>query len=113
MSGMHRATGKRIADEAHIAQSIADILTTPIGTRVMRRDYGSRLPDLLDAPLNDATRLLMAAASAGAIRRWEPRIRLTRVQVTGGDASGALSIVLNGARADLPSPSALQLKIAL
>ena len=34
---------------AHLNQSIADILTTPIGTRVMRPDYGSNIPRLIDS----------------------------------------------------------------
>ena len=36
----------------HLRQSIIDILTTPIGTRVMRPDYGSRLFELIDRPVN-------------------------------------------------------------
>lgn len=113
MSGMHHATGKRLTDEAHIAQSIADILTTPVGSRVMRRDYGSRLPELVDMPMNAATRLLIAAASAGAIRRWEPRIRLSRVQLSSGDVTGSMAILLDGTRTDLPLSPQLQLQIAL
>ncbi|AUW59433.1 oxidoreductase [Sphingobium sp. SCG-1] len=113
MSGMHRGTGKRLTDEAHIAQSIGDILTTPVGSRVMRREYGSRLPELIDKPMNAATRLLMAAASAGAIRRWEPRVRLSRVQLTSGGADGSMAVLLTGTRTDLPLSPQLQLQIAL
>ncbi|MGD7246543.1 GPW/gp25 family protein, partial [Ralstonia pseudosolanacearum] len=52
MTGMNSSTGRAIADRPHLAQSIGDILTTPIGSRVMRRDYGSEVPDLIDQPLN-------------------------------------------------------------
>ncbi|MEW7978507.1 MAG: GPW/gp25 family protein [Candidatus Sedimenticola endophacoides] len=52
MQGMHAITGQHLAGEAHLRQSIIDILTTPLGTRVMRRDYGSRLFELVDAPIN-------------------------------------------------------------
>ena len=38
--------------QEHIDQSIGDILSTPIGTRVMRPDYGSRIPRLVDRPIN-------------------------------------------------------------
>lgn len=34
---MNRSTGAALATSAHISQSIGDILTTPIGSRVMRR----------------------------------------------------------------------------
>ena len=47
MTGMDRETGKSLSGIEHLRQSIRDILTTPIGSRVMRRDYGSRLFELL------------------------------------------------------------------
>ena len=50
---MNRFTGEKITNEtAHIKQSIADILLTPIGSRIQRRDYGSRMPELIDRPMN-------------------------------------------------------------
>lgn len=113
MSGMNRLTGKRLAGVDHIAQSIADILTTPIGTRVMRRHYGSRLFELLDAPLNAVTPQLIAAASAGAIARWEPRVELIRVEVGSGDAGGSLTLRIEGRRNDLPGRPPFNLSVAL
>ncbi|MCW2395170.1 MULTISPECIES: GPW/gp25 family protein [unclassified Sphingobium] len=112
MSGMDRATGKPLDGAEHIAQSIRDILTTPISTRVMRRDYGSRLFELIDAPLNAVTRQLIAAASAGAIARWEPRVKLSRIVVGGGDAAGKLTLLIEGTRLDLPGGPPLNLSIA-
>ena len=79
MSGMNAHTGRAIDSLAHIQQSVADILTTPIGSRVMRREYGSLLPELIDQPLNDTTLLQAYAASVMAITRWEPRVRVLRV----------------------------------
>lgn len=113
MSGMDRLTGKHIEGAAHIAQSIRDILSTPIGTRTMLRHYGSRLFELIDAPLNAVTRQLIAAASAGAIARWEPRVRLSRVQVGAGGADGALALTIEAVRTDLPGQPPLNLTIAL
>ncbi len=78
--GMNAATGAGFADDiAHIQQSVRDILTTPIGSRIMRRDYGSLLPELIDHPGNAAGVLRLKAATIGAIARWEPRIRITRI----------------------------------
>lgn len=113
MSGMQKATGKAIEGAAHIAQSIVDILSTPIGSRVMRRDYGSRLAELIDAPLNAATRHLIAAASAGAITRWEPRVTLTRVKIEDPTAGGSLSLRIEGSRTDTPRPEQLSLIVAI
>ena len=48
MPGMHMGTGRAVADIEHLRQSISDILTTPMGTRIERRTYGSMVPDLID-----------------------------------------------------------------
>ncbi|EDA1042628.1 baseplate assembly protein, partial [Salmonella enterica subsp. enterica] len=36
--GMNRNTGLAISDSEHIGQSMRDILLTPVGSRVMRRE---------------------------------------------------------------------------
>lgn len=81
MSGMSATTGRRLDVLSHLRQSITDILTTPLGTRVMRREYGSLLPDLVDAPLDGVTVLDIIQATAGALGRWEPRVVVKRVEV--------------------------------
>lgn len=80
MFGMNQTTGRRISDMDHLRQSIRDVLSTPIGSRVMRRDYGSLLPELLDKPLNEATLLRAYAASILAIINWEPRLRIVAIR---------------------------------
>ncbi len=105
MIGMNAMTGAALEGEAHLAQSIADILTTPIGTRVMRRDYGSLLFELIDAAFNAATRLMMHAATAVALARWEPRLKLRRVSITPGAAPGQVILDLEGHRTDVPGPN--------
>jgi phage baseplate assembly protein W len=66
---------------AHIRQSIIDIVTTPYGTRVMRPEYGSRVPRLVDNPVTQTWRLEIYVAIAEALHRWEPRIRLDHVGI--------------------------------
>ena len=111
MQGMNANNGRSIVDLAHLAQSVADVLTTPIGTRVMRREYGSQLPDLIDWPTNAATRLLAYAATAMALMRWEPRIRLNRVELFLGDRPGQAVLDLDGTLAD--SNEAFSLRVPL
>lgn len=96
MPGMHRLTGKALDGLDHLCQSIADILTTPLGARVMRRDYGSQLPDLIDHPDNGATRVRLYAAAAGALMKWEPRLRLSRVQLFSGARPGQVILDIEG-----------------
>lgn len=78
---MDRSTGKALEGLAHLRQSLSDILGTPIGSRVMEREYGSDLPSLIGAPMGPALLVEVTAAAALAIRRWEKRFRLTRVRL--------------------------------
>jgi len=94
MNGINSTNGKRLSGIDHLHQSIRDILTTPIGSRVMRRDYGSRLFDLIDAPLNRSTLTDLYAATAEALARWEPRFQLTKVKaVAASPGSVQLSLI--------------------
>ncbi len=95
MIGIDASNGRQLAGNAHLGQSIGDILTTPLGSRVMRRDYGSLLPELIDQPFNEATRLRLYGATALALMRWEPRIRLLRIQLFQGDAPGRFTLELD------------------
>ncbi len=80
-TGINQLDGTLLLDEAHLRQSITDILTTPLSSRVMRRNYGSRLYELIDAPMNRQTSIEFTVATADALLNWEPRIRVIRVQV--------------------------------
>lgn len=85
MKGINANTGKSLEGLDHLRQSIRDILTTPIGSRVMRRDYGSKLFQLVDAPLNRGTVLQIYAATAQAIAKWEPRFAVQKVQIASAE----------------------------
>ena len=82
MRGMSATTGKELKGMEHLKQSIVDILSTPIGSRVMRRDYGSRFFELVDKPITQGFAIELYAATAEALLKWEPRLKLERVQVT-------------------------------
>lgn len=110
---MNRDTGAALDELAHIRQSIADILGTRLGTRVMRREYGSLLPDLVDQPFNATTRLRVYAATAMALMRWEPRISLTRVQFSGADLQGTVVIELDAVLVDLHETRSLIVPLQL
>ena len=95
MRGMHRATGQALSGKQHLKQSLQDLLTTPLGSRVMRPEYGSHLFELIDAPLNQATLAQMYAATAEAINRWEPRFVLKKVSINQATA-GKIELDLQG-----------------
>ena len=110
---MSRTTGQRLEPLAHLRQSIGDILSTPIGSRVMRREYGSLLPELVDHPFNDATRLRVYAATVMALMRWEPRISLNRVQFLGANLQGQSVLDLDGTLVDTNEPLSMSLPLQL
>ena len=89
------ATGKELSGVEHLKQSIRDILTTPIGTRVMQREYGSRLFELVDRPTSDDFAIELYARTAEALLKWEPRFRLEKVRVE-DIAEGQISLRLEG-----------------
>jgi len=95
MRGMNASTGKQLSGIDHVRQSVRDILSTPVGSRVMRRDYGSRLPDLMDAPVTPELVVEVYAETAAALARWEPRFKLFRVQVAEA-APGCMVLDLEG-----------------
>jgi phage baseplate assembly protein W len=108
MIGMSGTTGKTLSGDAHLAQSLGDILSTPIGSRLAPyRDYGSALLELIDQPINGALPMLLRAATAMAIARWETRIKVSRVHLSGTPAQGQLTIKIDGARTDAGSANAL------
>ena len=70
------------SDEEKVAQSIQVILSTPIGQRVMRPTFGSRLHELIFAPANPETFGLAEMYVQDALNFWEPRIQV--LEVTAG-----------------------------
>lgn len=109
---MDARTGKPLAGVDHLRQSIADILGTPLGTRIARRDYGSDLPELMDQPMNDLGRIRVFAATALAIMRQEKRARIERIGLAAGDVPGSFVIRIVGRRVDVAATvAALDLTI--
>lgn len=96
MLGMSRDSGKNLADIAHLSQSIDDILRTRLGTRIMRENYGTKLYDLLDEPLNGSTFSAIYAEVARAITEWEPRFNIVKVGVDEVSGDGIVSIRILG-----------------
>lgn len=115
--GMSRSTGALLSADEHLIQSINDILTTPIGSRVLRRDYGSLIPFLIDQPVNPATKLKLMSAIATAIIKWEPRVKVRQVQLfmntdgTNQTGNQGVNVLLDLRRSD-NSKLATTLKLA-
>ena len=96
LAGMSNTDGKPLDGLGHLRQSVWDILSTPIGTRVMRRTYGSRVPELIDRPITPKLAAELSIAVAEALGRWEPRIKLARVRLSDA-GEGWMDITIEGA----------------
>ena len=96
MAGIDGKTNRPLEGWDHVRQSITVILTTPIGSRVMRREFGSHLYDLIGRPMTQRNILAVYAASALAISRWEPRFTLTGCEIVKGGADGIMSLAIFG-----------------
>ncbi len=91
----------------HIQQSIQDILVTQLGERVMRREYGSWIRYLVDAPLDPVTVMDIYASVVGAIRRWEPRVIVEQVQAAEIEPTGRITFHISCRHAETGQPISL------
>ncbi|GHT57663.1 hypothetical protein FACS18945_2490 [Bacteroidia bacterium] len=95
MNGMNGLTGRALGGAAHLRQSIADILSTPIGSRPMRRDYGSRIFQRIDSPMTGELVAEIYSDVVEALFNYEPRFEVSAVSVVSIDA-GRIVLDLEG-----------------
>ena len=94
--GLDAATGGTVVGWAHVVQSLRDIFHTRFGSRVMREWYGSFVPTLLGNLITPAEITPFFAAITSAIEQWEPRFRVTQIQVVKVTRDGQLHIFIAG-----------------
>lgn len=93
-TGMNRRTGRWVRGWDHTSQSLGDILSTPLETRVMRRPYGAEEDALVDKPIATEALTRPVMAVARPVNRWEPRVNLRRVVIAAADVAGKLGLRL-------------------
>lgn len=81
MATLNRHTGGIVDGFDEVLQSLEVIFSTRKRTRVMRREFGSDLPRLVDRPVSALTLIDYYAAIAEATG-LEPRFRLVRMSLT-------------------------------
>ena len=67
----------------NIENSIKDILLTPLGSRVMLPEYGSRIYELIDRKVDDEFRADLACFVIEAVEKWEKRVKIDEVRLMG------------------------------
>ena len=80
MRGMNDRTGKHNDGFEYLKQRIRDILSTPLGSRVMRRNYGSELFKRIDNPTNGELIANIYSDCVTALYNFEPWFPLTAAE---------------------------------
>lgn len=70
------------AGQEKLKENIIHILLTDSGERVMLREYGGGLRQLVHDPNNDALRAIVQHQIGKSLAQFEPRIQLQEVAVT-------------------------------
>ena len=97
--GLDRYGGGSVTGWMHVLQSIEVIFSTSFGERVMREWFGSFVPNLLGRNITAREVTPFFAAIASGLEQWEPRYRVTRVNLIGSGEqlrSGQLHMEMQG-----------------
>jgi uncharacterized protein len=78
----------------NLEESIRIILQTDIGERVYRPEFGSRLSELIFAPMNTQTLLLLRVYTQEALEKWEPRIVIDAIRTEPDPIRGCVEVTL-------------------
>lgn len=103
MTAINRNTGEIIQEDGAISaelvtglQNIYTLLSTPLGSRVYNRSWGSNLPNLLDLPINNTTQLLVSSQIAIDIEKNLYDFLVESVSVDLSEAvGGTMNITIN------------------
>ncbi len=74
-----------VTDDREIEQAIRLIIGTAYGERPMRPDFGCRIHDFVFAEANATTAGRIATEVRASLTRWEPRITVDDIVVSGDE----------------------------
>jgi phage baseplate assembly protein W len=96
---------------ASVRQMIEVILRTAPGEQLMRPQFGAGLEDVIHTPNTLATRALVQDQIMAAIRAYEPRVLLDRVDVDTTDDPRELAVTLSYRLTLTGAPLQLQARV--
>jgi phage baseplate assembly protein W len=86
----------RVASTEKIVMAMRQILGTRIGSRVIDRNFGSDLREILFTPIDEVSIARVRFAVTSAIQRWERRVELLDVAVDISSAqSGRIDVTVD------------------
>lgn len=77
-----------------IPKSINRILRTPLGSRVFRPNFGSKLYELRDRKFNEEYKLKATKYTHEAIKKHEPRVEVDKVGFKVDHVSGTVTLLI-------------------
>lgn len=84
-----------VSRSREIEEAIRLILGTAPGERPMRPDFGCGIHEYVFAPADGSTAGRMAYEVTEALNRWEPRIRVERVEVYPAPGSAGATLYID------------------
>ena|ERR1044072_2238922 len=81
--------------EEVIKQNLSILLSTTLGERVMRSDYGAGLQQQVFEPMDAAFKTYVTSIVSDAITNYEPRINLDRIDVFVDSEEGRIELTIN------------------
>lgn len=81
--------------EEDIKQSLHILLSTTLGERVMRSDFGANLQQQVFEPMDAAFQAYVQSIISDAITNYEPRINLDSVDVFVENEEGRIELTVN------------------
>ncbi len=96
-----------VVDEyAIILGSLYNLFLCPVGgrSRIFQEDYHSGIYNLLQEPLDDTTAVGLNLAIRQAIQKWEPRIRVTSIQVAVAQELPGYEVLVSGIMVGVEKP---------
>lgn len=82
-------------DEKDIEESLIILLTTSLGERVMRPDYGANLEDMLFESINVTTATIIINRLKRAILFHEPRVKVNDIDMVPDIANGFIEVTVD------------------
>lgn len=95
-TGIDARTGRPLTGFAHLAQSVAKIVTTMPTERVMRPLFGMDPTKHLGRNISAALAGALYRDLVEAVHRYEPEYRIRRMQLVSLDRKGGLGVALTG-----------------
>jgi phage baseplate assembly protein W len=83
MTGIDRRTGAVTDNLSHAYQGVEVILSTRLGSRIMRREFGGGIVELLGRLVTPSLFAAFQQLLATAIDLWEPRFQVRRISANG------------------------------